>query len=257
YSDKLGPAKLLRGPVSSVIANRVGFRWLIIVAGLVSFTGMVVSSFATNIYVLMFSFGILTGIGYGLAYTPFAIIPATYFPDKPALTTGLAISGMGLGSAVMPIIIETFIELFGWRGCILILAGISFNICVCGAMIRPLAKTDIESKSRIFDLKIFRSCPYLVFLAHGVLFAMGLSIVFVHLTALVEYQTHCSKLYASRFLTGFGVASFLGRICQGLFSHFTNAHIFTQFLSAYTIAGVSLVLLTTTNSFWELLLFVR
>ncbi|XP_074645629.1 monocarboxylate transporter 12-like isoform X3 [Tubulanus polymorphus] len=260
-------------PLASIVANRVGFRWLVIGAGLVSFGGLVTSVYVNSIYVLMFTFGVVTGVGFGMAFTPCAVIPATYFPDKQALVTGLALSGIGCGSCIMPFFIEFTIEQYGWRGSMMILGGLSLNLCVCGALIRPLPRNmkrihiqqqrrdnfssalSILSIEDFYQTKIFKSIPYLVFLLHGFLFTLGLSVMLVHITSLVEEQTHVSKFLSSAFLVGFSACNFVGRIVHGFVAHIDRVHVFSQHILAYILGSVSVLLMTLTSSYAVMLCF--
>jgi MFS family permease len=49
------------GPLSSYLTNRYGERSITILGGLLGSTGVVLSSFATNVYYLCITFGLLTG----------------------------------------------------------------------------------------------------------------------------------------------------------------------------------------------------
>ncbi len=52
---------LLTGPLSGFLTNIYGFRWVAMVGGLLGSLGLVLSSFANNIYHLYCTFGMLTG----------------------------------------------------------------------------------------------------------------------------------------------------------------------------------------------------
>lgn len=66
--------------------------------------GYIVSYFALQnhqLLLLYFGFGILGGIGLGLAYvTPVATV-SKWFPDKQGLVTGMVVMGFGLGALLM------------------------------------------------------------------------------------------------------------------------------------------------------------
>ncbi|CAH1783473.1 unnamed protein product [Owenia fusiformis] len=49
------------GPISSVLTNRFGCRPVVLMGGIMSFIGLGTSAFATNIYHLYITFGIITG----------------------------------------------------------------------------------------------------------------------------------------------------------------------------------------------------
>lgn len=62
-----------------------------------------------------------------------------YFSKRKALAYGIAMSGSGIGTFILAPVVQLLIEQFSWRGALLILAGFVLNLCVCGALMRPIA----------------------------------------------------------------------------------------------------------------------
>ncbi|UFK98661.1 MFS transporter [Kaistella faecalis] len=98
--------------------ERFGARKLAVSGVILYALGYIISSFALSsgsLFLLYFGFGIVGGIGLGLAYvTPVAVV-LKYFPDKAGLVTGMVVMGFGLGALVMskvlaPFFLETFNE---------------------------------------------------------------------------------------------------------------------------------------------------
>ena len=75
-------------------------------------------------------------------YLPAIVIVGYYFDKRRALATGISLCGSGIGAFVFAPMSEYFISEFGWKGATLIIAGISLNGVVAGAVFRPL----IENK---------------------------------------------------------------------------------------------------------------
>lgn len=61
-----------------------------------------------------------------------------YFSRRKALAYGIAMSGSGIGTFVLAPVVQLLIEQFSWRGALLILGGFVLNLCVCGALMRPI-----------------------------------------------------------------------------------------------------------------------
>ncbi len=96
--------------------EKFGARKLAVIGVILYALGYIISSFALSLgslFLLYFGFGIVGGIGLGLAYvTPVAVV-LKYFPDKPGLVTGMVVMGFGLGALVMSkILAPLFLELF-------------------------------------------------------------------------------------------------------------------------------------------------
>ncbi|MBU4537263.1 MAG: MFS transporter [Bacteroidetes bacterium] len=96
--------------------EKFGARKLAVTGVILYALGYIISSFALSsgsLFLLYFGFGIVGGIGLGLAYvTPVAVV-LRYFPDKPGLVTGMVVMGFGLGALVMSkVLAPFFIEFF-------------------------------------------------------------------------------------------------------------------------------------------------
>lgn len=125
-------------PLGGFLGNHFSCRSIVMVGGLLSFTGMVISSFATSLPYLYVSMGIVTGLGFALSYTPSVAMVGNYFHERKALAYGIGLSGSGIGTFVLAPAVQMLIELYTWRGALLVLGGFVANLCVCGALMRPL-----------------------------------------------------------------------------------------------------------------------
>lgn len=47
-------------------------------------------------------------------------------------------SGSGIGTFVLAPALQALIELYSWRGALLVLSAFIANLCVCGALLRPI-----------------------------------------------------------------------------------------------------------------------
>ena len=95
---------------------------------------------------LTIAYGLIGGIGNGIAYVPGLIACGFYFDDnKRALATGIATSGNGIGIVVVPIMMGYINENFGWRSSMLFLSVISPVICVASLVMLPLSMLSIET----------------------------------------------------------------------------------------------------------------
>ncbi|XP_072883506.1 monocarboxylate transporter 12-like isoform X3 [Hemitrygon akajei] len=139
-------------PIGSIISNRYSTRVAVILGGILATLGLILSSFATCLEYLYLSLGVLTGCGYALAYSPSIAIVGKYFSNKKAMAYGLAMSGSGIGTFVLAPVVQLLIEEYSWRGALLILGGLVANICVCGALLRPLSLAEDLSISNISSI---------------------------------------------------------------------------------------------------------
>lgn len=113
----------LLAPVAGFWADRYGPR-LVIVAGLVSLTvGLAACSTISTLWHFLLLFGVLVGIGVGLAgqVSQSALLSA-WFIQRRGTIIGLAFAGMGLGVQVVSPLAQTLILHYGWRQTFLWLA---------------------------------------------------------------------------------------------------------------------------------------
>ncbi|KAF4529819.1 hypothetical protein B566_EDAN014747 [Ephemera danica] len=97
-----------------------------------------ISVFATNVSFLYVTVGFGTGLGFGLIYLPSIVSVTCYFEKLRSLATGIAVCGSGLGTFLFAPLTEWLISEYGWRGALLIFAGIVFHCIIFGALFRPL-----------------------------------------------------------------------------------------------------------------------
>nr|CAD7400917.1 unnamed protein product [Timema poppensis] len=78
------------------------------------------------------------GIGFGLIYVPAVITTGFYFERWRAIATGIAVCGSGIGTFVLAPFAVHLIEWYGWRGALIIQAGLVLNCAIFGTLFRPL-----------------------------------------------------------------------------------------------------------------------
>jgi MFS family permease len=82
------------------IMEKLGPRKLIIIGGIIVGLGWLLSSYASNIWILTLTYGVIAGSGVGLVYGCPVATAARWFPDKKGLAVGLMLAGFG-GSALI------------------------------------------------------------------------------------------------------------------------------------------------------------
>ena len=81
---------------------------------------------------MFLAYGLGVGIGIGMAYVPAVGAVQRWFVRRRGLASGLAVSGIGLGTLGVPPLAALLIEWSGWRGAYLAL-GIAALIVGCTA----------------------------------------------------------------------------------------------------------------------------
>ncbi|XP_016377703.1 monocarboxylate transporter 12-B-like [Sinocyclocheilus rhinocerous] len=152
---------MLCAPLGSYIGNRLSSRIAIMIGGLLSSAGLLLSSLAASMEFLYLTLGVLTGVGFALSYTPAIAMVGSYFSERKALAYGIAMSGSSIGTFILAPSVQLLIEFFSWRGALLILGGLVSHLCVCGALMRPLEgkrgrqkEVDLESGKKVDFLNV-------------------------------------------------------------------------------------------------------
>ncbi|XP_070553720.1 monocarboxylate transporter 12-like isoform X2 [Ptychodera flava] len=114
---------------------------------------MVTTAFTDNLPLLFFTFSVLIGTGIAVIYIPALSIVAEYFTDRYAFANGIAGVGAGVGFMIFPPLVETLIQVYGWHGTFLILAGLFANIFVCAMIMKPVAKTTKANNKESFQME--------------------------------------------------------------------------------------------------------
>lgn len=114
--------------------DRYGCQSMTIIGGIICTIGLASSSYVKSIGVMYLTFGVIGGLGLCLCFVTAVVSIAFWFDKRRTLAMSLAASGTGFGTAVYSPLATWFLHEYGWRGTLLITAGLFANICVCGAL---------------------------------------------------------------------------------------------------------------------------
>ncbi|XP_068597756.1 monocarboxylate transporter 12-like [Brachionichthys hirsutus] len=147
-------------PLGGFLESHVSCRTTVILGGLLSSAGLVLGSFATRLEHLYICLGVLSGVGFALSYPTAVAMVGKYFVERRGLAYGIAISGNGIGTFVLAPLFQMLIHYYSWRGALLVVGGFVSNLCVCGALMRPLkpkggerTMAKLENDSKTLGLK--------------------------------------------------------------------------------------------------------
>ncbi|KAG1682681.1 Monocarboxylate transporter 12 [Nymphon striatum] len=138
-------------PLVSAATNRYGCRPVAIAGSILSAFAFGISTQVQSIEALMLTFGIIGGVGLGFIYLPAIVSVGYYFERRRAFATGIAVCGSGVGTFIMAPICQKLLEVYSWQGALLIIAGISLNGMVFGALMRPLESQTTEKNKPLLQ----------------------------------------------------------------------------------------------------------
>ena len=101
-------------PFQAYLVDRFGPRVLISLGALLSGSSWILSAYASSLWALYFTYGVLGGFGTGIIYVGIIGLMVRWFPDRRGLATGLAAAGYGFGAFFTSFPIDSMIKSSGY-----------------------------------------------------------------------------------------------------------------------------------------------
>jgi MFS family permease len=217
------------GVVSGPLADRWGSRRLVVIGMVLIGVGLAAASVALNLTEVYWAYGLGIGLGVGCSYVPAVGAVQRWFVRRRGFASGLAVSGIGVGTLIMPPLAAWFIRELGWRHAYLVLGALASVIGVGVALLIEDDPRDrglgpdgdaLESGARGQAAEGFtvreavRSRRFAGLYAACVICSFGLFVPFVHL---IPYALDHGVAQSSAVLLlgAVGVGSTAGRFFLG------------------------------------------
>jgi MFS family permease len=113
------------GIFSGPLADCFGSRRLAVSGMILTGLGLAAASAARTLLEVYAAYGLGVGLGVGCAYVPTIGAVQRWFVRRRGFASGLAVSGIGVGTLVMPPLASLLIETVGWRGAYLALGALA------------------------------------------------------------------------------------------------------------------------------------
>ncbi|MBR4749945.1 MAG: OFA family MFS transporter [Abditibacteriota bacterium] len=129
-------------PIGSIaggfITGKKGPRLPIVLGSVIFCLGLIVASFAVkadNMALLYAGFGVMMGIGSGMAYGTIVGVVAQWFPDMRGFATGLVVAALGGGPLILAPFAQWLLNTYELQGTYMILGILFMVIMVCAALV--------------------------------------------------------------------------------------------------------------------------
>ena len=113
------------GIVSGPLADRWGSRRLAVAGMVLVGLGLALASAARSLAEVYAAYGLGVGLGVGCSYVPALGAVQRWFARRRGFASGLAVSGIGVGTLVLPPLASLLIAALGWRQAYLVLGGLA------------------------------------------------------------------------------------------------------------------------------------
>ncbi|CAH8578907.1 unnamed protein product [Schistosoma rodhaini] len=134
---------LCTGAFVSPLIQMFGFRISGCFGALLLGLGMSIASYLTNMHAITIFYGMITGSAFGILMVC-AIVSVNYYFDRyRGLASGLAMSGAGVGTLLVPVFYNWIIPIKGWRSSLLLYSlGASLLTALASLTLKPFITND-------------------------------------------------------------------------------------------------------------------
>jgi MFS family permease len=201
------------GLVTSKISDYIHYKIVMTIGAIIFSLGLLLASFADQIWQLFLTQAVLLGIGSSIIFYPAISAPSEWFNKSRGLAIGITVSGSGWGGLAYGQITQVLIDHLGYKGALRVLALICFILSMIGVVL--IRKRGEEKKSKgIVDKEVVLNSKF------GLLFGMGFFASFAYwvpffLMPLYAKYYGLSLANASLLVSLLNLGSAVGRIILG------------------------------------------
>ncbi len=208
------------GTLGGILADRFGPR-VVCSAGMVLIAlGLLATSWAPALWMVYLSYGLLVGLGIAFVYTPSIASVQPWFTVRRGLAGGIASSGVGAGTLLVPVLVAMAIGPIPWREAMrwLALAVLVLGLLAAGLLRRAPASAQAGAGGTASGLSLretLRTPTFRWFYLATVLASPVMFIPFAHLSASAR-DLGLDDAFAVSLVGVIGVGSLVGRFSIGL-----------------------------------------
>jgi len=254
------------GLLGARLSKRAGHKMALVVAGVLSVAGFVLTALLKNasVEILYITYGVLAGLGIGIAYNVVIATVSVWFPDKKGLCSGCLMMGFGASALVLGNVADAmFKSNLGWRTTYMIVGIAIFVVLLAAALLIKKPGEDVvlpvpesakdkktdESAHGDFTSVQMLCCPsfWMAFICISFLAAVGSSVIsFAKDLAL---SVNASEALAVSLVGVLSVCNGIGRILTGAIFDVIGSRKTMLCANIFTIcaAGVTLIAVLTNS----------
>jgi len=243
------------------LQDKMGPRFVVVLAGALIGSGMILSSFvSTSSVLLAITFGVLGGAGIGLGYSATTPVAVKWFPpSKKGLISGLVVGGFGLAPLYIAPLTKMLIASMGIAGTfrslgflflgVVVILGMTLKNPDAPASPAPSSAPGVVQKPAGKDYVWQEMVKTIQFKQLWVMFFVGAVaglMIIGHLATIVSEQSN-GLVNASAVVMIASIANALGRPAAGVISDKIGRA--KTMMVLYALQGTALVLYSTFSSF--------
>jgi predicted MFS family arabinose efflux permease len=118
-------------PVIGRLVDRYNPKVILVLALLVSSASIALMGLIQTPFQAILLYGVIFALSNaGTSVAPIGVLISRWFPDRLGLANSIAISGMGVGQLVIILLLTAQLDVIGWRGAFILLAGLGLVLIV-------------------------------------------------------------------------------------------------------------------------------
>ncbi|MBI4303041.1 MAG: MFS transporter [Chloroflexi bacterium] len=254
--------------ITGRLNDRLGPRVVMTACGLFLGLGYLLMSRINSLWQLYLFYGIIISIGMSGGFVPLTSTIARWFTSKRGLMTGIAVSGIGAGTMLMPPLATYLISAYDWRTSFVVVGIIVLLVMVAAAQFLrrdpsqmkqfPDGKSEMQKEATKpthggLSLKeIMRTSQFWLMSLSYFCFGIFIQTVIVHI-APHAIELEIPPTVAANLFVAIGGLSIVGRITMGGFADRIGYK--KAFILCFIIATIALTWLIFARTMGMLLLF--
>ncbi|XP_014785170.1 monocarboxylate transporter 2 [Octopus bimaculoides] len=238
------------------LISKFGLRLTLFVGSILSSAGFAAAAFVNNVFGIALLVGIVSGFGLCILNVVSYSAIAMYFDSSQSYAIAAVSAGLAIGSTLLPLYQINIIDIYGWNGNFLLMAGIILQACVMSFQFeqQPVKKTtenrspktenEVNFKEKLKEISKYKVLPSFflsTFLAANA--SPIFSMMVVDFGIEKGYGMHRSTV----FLIVYSFCTTVGRLLAGLASACRLSGMFTYLISGI-ISSVLIIALAFANN---------
>ncbi|GAA0904584.1 MFS transporter [Virgisporangium aurantiacum] len=237
--------------VTGRLADRYGPRPMLAVGGLVLAAGLGLTATAGHVATAVAGY-LVVGVGVSCAYVPSVANVGAWFVRHRVQAIGIAVTGIGAGTVLGPIVTAALVDALGWRRTEAWLGLAAMVVLLACAAAMPVAARRRHADATWTAGRLAGDPMFRTLYASG--FAMGLVLYvpFVFVAPMAE-QGGVTPIRAAALISVIGFASTAARILFGLVAG--RVGVVTAYKATTVTIWASFLIWVPSRSYWVLLVF--
>ena len=206
------------GALGGLLADRWGPRVVCMVGMALISAGLFWTSFAQSLSSIYISYGVMVGLGIAFVYTPSIAAVQPWFTKQRGLASGIASSGVGAGTLLVPLAVSYLLIAVTWREALQLMA---LGVLVMGLAATfflkraPSSNAGVAGQISGMTLKEALRTPSFKWLYMGALFGSPVMFIpFAHISAAAR-DSGVTDSQAVALVGLIGIGSLVGRFAIG------------------------------------------